>query len=88
MPYTRITICTLFFETDKPCDLSKETCLFNVKTDPCELVNRAADEPQILKDMLKALSKYKPVEPLNRARDPRANPKFWNYTWTNWMDYV
>ena len=24
----------------------------------------------------------------NKPIDPRANPKFFNYTWTNWWDMV
>ena len=24
----------------------------------------------------------------NKPIDPRADPKYWDYTWTNWFDYV
>ncbi len=28
------------------------------------------------------------VPPRNKPVDPRADPKYWGYTWTNWCDYV
>ena len=28
------------------------------------------------------------VPPGNRPIDPRGDPKYFDYTWTNWMDYV
>ena len=27
------------------------------------------------------------VPRLNKPKDPRSNPKYFNYTWTNWLDY-
>ena len=27
------------------------------------------------------------IPPGNVDDDPNANPVFWSYTWTNWMDY-
>jgi len=27
------------------------------------------------------------VPPSNKPADPRADPRFWNYTWTNFGDY-
>lgn len=52
------------------------------------MVNEAENKKQILKDLIKSLRNYVPVTPLNKPIDPRSNPKYWNYTWTNWMDYV
>lgn len=75
-------------KVDVPCDLQKEICLFNLKDDPCERVNQAKNQPEILQNLQEVLKKYNPVKPLNKPIDPRSNPKFWNYTWTNWMDYV
>ncbi|KAK7601300.1 hypothetical protein V9T40_008741 [Parthenolecanium corni] len=75
-------------QLNKACDLRNEICLFNVQTDPCERVNQAESRPEILKELLQALKKYKPVKPLNKPFDERSNPKYWNYTWTNWMDFV
>lgn len=71
-----------------PCNLKNEKyCLFNVRTDPCENHNRANDETEILDILLEALQTYKPVKPLNQPADPASHPKYWNYTWTNWLDY-
>ncbi len=28
------------------------------------------------------------IPPSNQAPDWRANPIYWNYTWTHWMDFV
>ena len=28
------------------------------------------------------------VPPRNKPVDPRADPKYWGYTWTNWCDFV
>ena len=28
------------------------------------------------------------VPPRNKPVDPRADPKYWDFTWTNWCDYV
>lgn len=28
------------------------------------------------------------VPPTNKPDDPRGNPRLWNYTWTNFGDYV
>lgn len=73
---------------DKPCRPKNEICLFNIKADPCEQTNKATDEPKILNELIEAVSKYQPVTPLNKPADLRADPKLWNFTWTNWMDYV
>lgn len=78
----------IFTNTDRPCRPKNEICLFNIKEDPCEQTNKAKDEPKILNELLEAVSKYQPVTPLNKPADPRADPKLWNFTWTNWMDYV
>lgn len=71
------------------CNLSsKEFCLFNIANDPCERVNLANRRTDVLRVMLETLDQYDPVQPLNKPGDPAANPKFWNYAWTNWKDYI
>lgn len=39
--------------------------------------------------MLTSLDAYNAsaIPPGNKPLDPRANPKFWDYTWTNFGDY-
>ena len=40
--------------------------------------------------MEETLRMYKSTEipPGNKPIDQRANPKYYNYTWTNWMDII
>ena len=40
--------------------------------------------------MEETLRMYKATEipPGNKPIDPRANPKYYDYTWTNWMDII
>ena len=40
--------------------------------------------------MEETLRMYKATEvpPGNKPIDPRADPKYYDYTWTNWMDIV
>lgn len=44
----------------------------------------------ILENLLNTLDKYNQtaVPPGNRPLDPKGNPKFWNYTWTNFGDFL
>nr|UNO37575.1 GSS-like protein [Psylliodes laticollis] len=65
------------------------TCLFNIREDPCERVNLLSARPDIVKDLEKLLMEYKKnmVPALNKPRDPRSNPIYWNNTWTYWQDY-
>ena len=67
----------------------KAPCLFNVIKDPCEQNNLADDYPEILEIMLETLSKHNEtaIPPSNKPMDPRADPKFWDYTWTNFGDH-
>jgi arylsulfatase B len=65
-------------------------CLFNVRSDPCELDNLSDKYPVLVAALQELLRQYNAtvVRPLNKAADPRSNPKYWNYTWTNWMDKI
>ncbi|KAJ3658164.1 hypothetical protein Zmor_009922 [Zophobas morio] len=72
-----------------PCEPLKEACLFNVVEDPCERRNVAKEYPQILKNLQEILEKYDAtaIPPGNLPLDPRGDPKYWNYTFTNFGDY-
>ncbi len=65
-------------------------CLFNVTADPCETNNLAFSYPDAIAMMESTLSLYSTtaVEPLNKPIDPRADPRYWDYTWTNYMDFL
>jgi hypothetical protein len=66
-----------------------EECLFNLSLDPCESVNIASENPEVVNKLKEQLEKYRQsaVPPRNAQADPLSNPKFWNYEWTNWKDY-
>lgn len=65
-------------------------CLFDIRKDPCEFDNLAARRPELVRELLDLLHWYNStaVPPLNTPADPLSNPKFWNYTYTNWVDYI
>ncbi|XP_059482457.1 arylsulfatase B-like [Neocloeon triangulifer] len=72
------------------CKPSKgEECLFDLSVDPCESINLAPSNPRIVTRLkyLLQLHNESAVEPRNAPRDPLSNPKFWDYVWTNWLDY-
>ncbi|KAJ8871485.1 hypothetical protein PR048_027807 [Dryococelus australis] len=64
-------------------------CLFNVAEDPCEMDNVASSRPTELARLRQMLKAYNQtyVTALAPPADPTSNPKYWNYTWTNWKDY-
>ena len=63
-------------------------CLFNLKLDPCERANLAADKPFILEKMERQLKKYRlsAVKPRNLPGEVTADPALWNNTWSCWHD--
>ncbi|XP_002006611.3 arylsulfatase I [Drosophila mojavensis] len=73
-----------------PCNPLKAPCLFNIREDPCEQRNQADVYPKVLELMLKELQLINStaVPPANKPDDPLGYPRFWNYTWTNFGDYV
>lgn len=73
-----------------PCLPLDAPCLFDIDQDPCEYNNLAEKLPHIAKDLLNLLNWYNAtaVAPLNTLPDPMSNPKYWNYTFTNWADYT
>jgi len=74
----------------EPCTPSQQVCLFNITEDPCEFDNKAFRYPDVVKALESTLQLYNStmVPPGNKPLDPRANPKYWDYTWTNWCDLV
>lgn len=73
---------------DYQCNPSLAPCLFNLKDDPCEIINVAKDNPLMMNVFRSALDDFRKtaIAPINVPRDPRANPIFHNGTWTNWND--
>lgn len=76
----------------KPCNATLAPCLFKIDDDPCETNNLAetSEGKQILQ-VLTALieEQYKTaLPPRNRDNDPRCDPMYYNYTWTNWFDQL
>ncbi|GJQ65594.1 hypothetical protein Trydic_g7692 [Trypoxylus dichotomus] len=71
------------------CNLLEEPCLFNVLEDPCEVQNLAKVHPAILNTLLVRLQELNStaIPPGNLPVDLRADPKYWDYTWTNFGDY-
>ncbi|RZC32788.1 Sulfatase domain containing protein [Asbolus verrucosus] len=82
--------CSMQNKEEIACKPLEETCLFDIIQDPCEMRNVAKEFPKILEDMENLLAKYNnsAIPPGNMPLDPRGNPKFWNYVWTNFGDYI
>jgi arylsulfatase B len=76
--------------SNNTCTGPKPVCLFNLRKDPCELHNLSDEQPLMVAALQQLLGSYNAtvVPPLNKEADPRSNPKYWNYTWTNWMDQI
>uniref|UniRef100_A0A6P7FT84 Arylsulfatase I-like n=1 Tax=Diabrotica virgifera virgifera TaxID=50390 RepID=A0A6P7FT84_DIAVI len=74
----------------KECNLLEEVCLYNIENDPCELNNVATNNPSIVRWLTDILNQYNrtAIPPGNLPLDPRGNPKYWNYVWTNFGDYI
>ncbi|KMY93299.1 arylsulfatase B [Drosophila simulans] len=64
-------------------------CLFHIRDDPCEQYNLAKQYPEVVNALMAELERFNAtaVPPSNKPADPRADPRFWNYTWTNFGDY-
>lgn len=72
------------------CDALKDDCLFNIVRDPCERNNLAEEFPQILTKLRSIALAFQDsaIKGVNTPYDIDADPKFWNYTWTNWRDHL
>nr|UNO37543.1 sulf1 [Psylliodes attenuatus] len=75
---------------ENTCNLLEKPCLFNIEDDPCEFHNQAKSFPKIVENLLKVLNAYNKtaIPPGNLPLDPRGDPKYWNYVWTNFGDYI
>ena len=73
----------------KPCHIMNSVCLFNVTADPCERNNVLFKYPDVVKLMDQTLAMYakSAVPRLNKPKEARADPKYFDYSWTNWLDY-
>ncbi|XP_068717714.1 arylsulfatase B-like isoform X2 [Montipora capricornis] len=73
-----------------PPECTKEAgpCLFNIEEDPCEYVNQAKAEPEVLASMLHWLEQYNNtmVPPRNKPIDPRSNPDNFGGVWSPWIN--
>lgn len=74
-----------------PSECTRESgpCLFNVADDPCEYVDLAKNESELVESMLKRLEGFKEtmVPPRNQPLDPKANPNNFGGVWSPWMDW-
>ncbi|XP_034476156.1 arylsulfatase B [Drosophila innubila] len=72
------------------CNPLSAPCLFHIIRDPCEQNNVAKQYPSVLDLMLNELKLINAtaVPPSNKPDDPHANPRLWNYTWTNFGDFT
>lgn len=70
------------------CTKEAGPCLFDVENDPCEYVNQAKNNPNVLNQMLQWLEEFKQtmVHPRNKPMDPKANPNNFGGVWSPWMD--
>lgn len=71
------------------CNSPENPCLFHIPKDPCEYYNLASIYPRYVSLMMAKLRIYNltVLPPRRRPYDPKANPKFWGNSWTNWLDY-
>ncbi|KAL1509594.1 hypothetical protein ABEB36_004305 [Hypothenemus hampei] len=75
------------FENNQ-CNPILSPCLFNIKDDPCEMVNLASQRPLIVVTLEQEIIKYRTTarKPINVPRDPEADPNNFDGIWTNWQD--
>ncbi|CAH2000847.1 unnamed protein product [Acanthoscelides obtectus] len=83
-------VCNVTEEAEVVCKPLERPCLFHIETDPCEKVNLADKYPEKLQQLLDILERYNrtALPPENLPLDPRGDPKYWNYVFTNFGDYT
>lgn len=83
-------VCNKKPENAQLCQPLVSPCLFDIEKDPCEYNNLAGKIPGVVQDLLDLLNWYNStaVPPINTPPDSLSNPKFWNYTFTNWVDFL
>lgn len=96
-PINATTILQLRQETQVKCSsslnlpacLSNQSCLLNLKEDPCERYDYSSIHPNEYENLKQKFEEYraKVVQPLNKPRDHCANPEYWNGVWSSWYDF-
>nr|CAH7753973.1 unnamed protein product [Callosobruchus chinensis] len=82
--------CNTSEQDEVICKPLEKPCLFHIETDPCEKINLADKYPEKLRHLLNILEQYNrtALPPENLPLDPRGDPKYWNYVFTNFGDYM
>ncbi|VEN50922.1 unnamed protein product, partial [Callosobruchus maculatus] len=82
--------CNTSEQDEVTCKPLEKPCLFHIETDPCEKVNLAEKYPEKVRQLLNILEQYNQtaLPPENLPLDPRGDPKYWNYVFTNFGDYM
>lgn len=77
-------------KTINKCNPLIKPCLFDVISDPCELNNLANNYPNIVKSLVTRLLEFNAssIAPANLPIDERANPIYFDHTWTNFGDFI
>lgn len=72
------------------CDPFKSPCLFDLRNDPCEMINLATAKPDILARLEEKVIYYGKIAlpPRNKPSDPRADPANYGGIWTWWYDEI
>ena len=75
------------FNASTNCDPRVAPCLFHIPSDPCEYNNIAAENKDLVIQMLVRLNQYtmSMVPPLNTPVDPAGNPKYHDGAWVPWV---
>ena len=75
------------FNASTNCDPRVAPCLFHIPSDPCEYNNIAAQNKDLVIQMLVRVFQYseKMVPPLNTPVDPAGNPKYHDGAWVPWV---
>lgn len=72
------------------CNPLRGPCLFNILNDPCERLNLAVINPDVLKMMETHVKKFINIAlpPRNKPSDERSDPRNFNGTWVPWFDVL
>jgi hypothetical protein len=73
---------------NRPCDLTKGPCLYNLIEDECEENNLANLLPGVVNSMMRNLrNELRSLKPsVRRQPDARCDPRNFNLTWTYWQN--
>jgi hypothetical protein len=75
--------------TDCNPSVTKEPCLFNIASDPCEMHNLAVINEAVLRQLYHMLISQKQSlvpQQIKQLDFNGANPEKFNYTWSPWKD--